>query len=1229
MLNSRKAIRGGMFLVMLLAVLDLSMRAYFSYGNVEDRLNDYFLGQNISFDSFGVDWNLLQPVVRISRATIGGSHFEKVTLRINTIESILKQRVAVSGLIVGSAKVSLEETEEGWRLLGVSRSGAEFNVTDLFWSIRTVDVTGALNFLGDDVDALIPVRVIRSRGAGLDQRRITLWPDRNCDHCNIVVAVDSIVQPIFDFWTESSITATLKSTGFLLRENNSKLLGIRDSSVELNGVWRSEGSSSVSQLNFAIVSVDPSSPSVFRGRLNLEGEDGYLVGNIKEIEYTSAFGDYLFPPVDVALDVDQSVRLGVQDLDLTEWTGLITDTLSHDHQVRQWLEGLGPSGVLADLRVDIDESGITFLGDILNLGINNYKGVPKTRIRRGSLSGHNRIVSLDILEGPVEVDFSGLFESDWNYESATGAIFFALLDDGYFGVHSRDLVVLNREMLLSGDFALTNPRERAERRLSISLDVSKFDLNRVADYIPKNIPSNIQAWVTNSILSGLVTSGSFMFHGYSKSLVADHPPNFYIDALVEDLVVDYHPEWPLAYGIKGRINIDRKKVAAKLEGVSTRGMHFSSASVLTNNKEKHVNLYFEGQTRLEQLVDFLEDIPSAYQEDLISLDWESQGLLNLNGSLGFSLSGETLLSDEISVELEVIDATIYSANYGIKLQQLFGKLDYKSKLGFFSEGLQGELFGYPMNLKIGSVSEQFQEAIVLTMDGRLGSENIYELINATQGKVLKGSSNFQTKLFIPRNAPVSLEVTSDLFGMDVLLPRPIGKTKEERNEVELNFDFLSEYTVIGLDIDGKTGGWFHIGEGRLQRGSLGIQKEPLVISDSDEQVTVTGRLSEFNLSGQGSFRELPDFELRDLVVDSMYIEPFVINNAIIDGKNDRARMQFSVESDELEGVVEKRESGVWKVHLNRAVLEGANANWNNRSGHKEVSEIEFELPFDFAIDSLTWVDENGNFEDYGEYRFKIRPDEIGIRIEEFSALIKGINVVAEDVIFWDRLSNITSFKGGVSGQNLAQVLPLWGYEVNIDSTSFSSSGEIEWAGSPLDFQFKNIQGEVTTSITNGRFLDVDQGGGAVKLIGLFNYSAIFERMQLNFSDLLGKGMSFNRVYARTMLNRGLLKFVDPMIVEGNSSLIRLTGNVNLNNGILDNEMIVTLPLDKSLPWYAAYVALANPAAGVGVLLARRIFDDQIESLSSGRYSIRGTLSDPVVEFETVFTAEAETSNVAN
>ena len=181
-----------------------------------------------------------------------------------------------------------------------------------------------------------------------------------------------------------------------------------------------------------------------------------------------------------------------------------------------------------------------------------------------------------------------------------------------------------------------------------------------------------------------------------------------------------------------------------------------------------------------------------------------------------------------------------------------------------------------------------------------------------------------------------------------------------------------------MDIDGETGGWIHVSEGRVQRGSLGIQKEPLVISDSDGQVTVTGRLSEFNISGQSSFSGLPSFELRNLVIDSMSIEPFVINNAIIDGKSNRAGIQFSVESDELEGEVEKGESGVWNVHLNRAILEGANANWNDGIGHKDVSGMEFELPFDFAIDSLTLGDENGNYEDYGKYRFKFSESQFPI-----------------------------------------------------------------------------------------------------------------------------------------------------------------------------------------------------------------------------------------------------------
>ena len=64
----------------------------------------------------------------------------------------------------------------------------------------------------------------------------------------------------------------------------------------------------------------------------------------------------------------------------------------------------------------------------------------------------------------------------------------------------------------------------------------------------------------------------------------------------------------------------------------------------------------------------------------------------------------------------------------------------------------------------------------------------------------------------------------------------------------------------------------------------------------------------------------------------------------------------------------------------------------------------------------------------------------------------------------------------------------------------------------------------------------------------------------------------------------------------------------------DNEMIVTLPVSNSLPWYAAYLALANPVAGLGVILGEQILRKPIQQFSSAKFAITGTLNDPEVKF---------------
>ena len=55
-------------------------------------------------------------------------------------------------------------------------------------------------------------------------------------------------------------------------------------------------------------------------------------------------------------------------------------------------------------------------------------------------------------------------------------------------------------------------------------------------------------------------------------------------------------------------------------------------------------------------------------------------------------------------------------------------------------------------------------------------------------------------------------------------------------------------------------------------------------------------------------------------------------------------------------------------------------------------------------------------------------------------------------------------------------------------------------------------------------------------------------------------------------------------------------------------------MTKGLPWYAAYIALANPLAGLGVLVGERVLRKPLEQFSSAKYEIGGTLEAPELKF---------------
>jgi hypothetical protein len=88
-----------------------------------------------------------------------------------------------------------------------------------------------------------------------------------------------------------------------------------------------------------------------------------------------------------------------------------------------------------------------------------------------------------------------------------------------------------------------------------------------------------------------------------------------------------------------------------------------------------------------------------------------------------------------------------------------------------------------------------------------------------------------------------------------------------------------------------------------------------------------------------------------------------------------------------------------------------------------------------------------------------------------------------------------------------------------------------------------------------------------------------------------------------------------MEVHGSSSF-QFSGVSDVANQSLQGELVATLPVANNLPWVAALAASLPIAAGV--FIVSKVFNKQMNRLSSAVYSIGGSWDEPIVRFDRIF-----------
>ncbi|MDG1852320.1 MAG: AsmA-like C-terminal region-containing protein, partial [Gammaproteobacteria bacterium] len=500
-----------------------------------------------------------------------------------------------------------------------------------------------------------------------------------------------------------------------------------------------------------------------------------------------------------------------------------------------------------------------------------------------------------------------------------------------------------------------------------------------------------------------------------------------------------------------------------------------------------------------------------------------------------------------------------------------------------------------------------------------------------------------------------IRLSSELLGLSLDLPPPFSKTVENIRPLEVLIEFTENNEWVSVRFDNRVGANIRITENEFSGGKVvfGMQAREMRFGDVplvEPGLVINGFLDRFDYD---------DWENAALHFSEMSVTPDNEQSSLSDYISlvDVDAGQLLVVGQELEnvhvqvsrsgGVEEDSESGIgeannsWSVILENELLGGTfifpddeQSPWNVDldylrfpADEDEEAEPEPEEEIDMLADinpaTLPDLDFRTREFSLGDKHFGIW--EFVLRTHGDSATISELTMTAADALIrdfsgetganldwrYDNGVHTSSFNGLFSAGDMAQVLPGWGYDANVESESAAFVSNLQWSGSPAAFELGKVIGDVQVNILNGRFVDIDSGGS--RLFGAFSFDSLVRRLQLDFSDLYEKGLAYDAIGGSLYFDRGIVATQGPFEITGPSSKITIDGNLNLINETIDADMLVNVPFSQNLSVLAGILG-AWPIA-LSAFLASRIFEDQMDDFTTVLYRLEGPWENPVSGFE--------------
>lgn len=1224
-------------LTVLLAVVTATGRVLVAWlPRFEPRLNTYLAQSGVEIAGLTARWHLLNPVVHLDQLQFRGGRASNVIVEMDVLESALHSALIVRHLSAEQIQLMPRRDQNGrWSLGGAGGGNAGGPALDdlLRYSdgIQFPDVRVRFES-GGDAESLEPPGEPLGEPIGEIHARGSIANAGLRHSGEIVLSVESggsgeirLAYNLSDAWLgrPTSGELAIDTDQFVIAPSFGVAVGGLGATLErLHGQWSFSGRDSGGRLAMAARDLVLPTGKLEAVDVSMRGSTGRLGRNwnlaVDELAVVGAHGsvrlDKTVMTAQRGLSGWTHLEAALPAFDAAPMVGIVRDAAAGVPGVETWLGGLDPRGRIegAKLRYDFDDRALDYEASVSAIALENWKGVPFVRNASAKVAGTERSVEVVLNGDQVGLGFLDFYEHPTEFQHLEGSVLIWFVP-GYLAVQGHDLAGTFGDSTIHGQFTFGRPSDELEQRLLMALRISDIDGRDGLAFVPRELPQSLRDGLDQAIVAGQVDTVDLVYHGHLRTIEGLPMRQAELRVEMHDGTVRFHPDWPPATGVAGQIEYTALGTFGRFDAGDLVGINVTNAAVFLPLSVEYVDFDGKGNGDGVALRHLLDQSPLTSWLSFVKPEWTFAGPFDYATQMRIPISGNTEASVDLKLDLKEFTAGLTDMN--VELGGLHGIVRYRYPNEIEGESITGRMFDRPARFGVTSADG----VIRVAFDGRVGAKEAADWRGFQNPGLADGEFDFvgEYRIRPGSSEPSVLALQSDLSGVTLGLPAPLGKEAAESRPSTLTMVFANDHDRLDFQLGDVAQGWLRIAEGGVRSGSIGIGVEAEPERGDEDAVTIEGEIASLDLTDRlrgeeaGFYPSFP-WGMNAFKIGHVAFQNVGFDNIVADVWNRAGKLQISVTAPDIEGSMEWPAGSPPAIDLHYLKLPAGKPG----AGGDPLANVDPRgiIDLDVGVQSISLGEEN-----YGTWHFNVRRSDGGVAIENLVADVKGLHIQADAPTIWTGGdAGRTHFQGQLQAGDLATVLPQWNYAPSLETTTIGVEADVSWPGSPLNFSLANLEGKVSLKAEKGRFVDLGEGSGAVRIFSLLNFAAIAKRMTLDFSDVFGKGISFDQLTATVMADRGVINFVEPMVIDGTGGDFRINGTVNLLTGTLDNEMVVTLPVSSSLPWYAAYLGFVNPIAAGAVLVGERLFRNQIDNLSSAKYKVTGTLQNPEVNFEQVF-----------